>query len=80
MIRRRAILLLFTIVAVVTCITVTLLAVAGVSLNEPEDIVASEVLHLKINQLIPDPIANTLALVLPLVIGIVVGYIVGDRL
>ncbi|NPA69825.1 MAG: hypothetical protein GXO26_03385 [Crenarchaeota archaeon] len=77
---RKAILLMFAIIAVITAIIVTALGVAGISLEEPEDIAATKILHLKIWQLLPDPVADFIAIVLPLVVGIIIGYIVGDKL
>lgn len=77
---RKAILLMFAIIAVITAIIVTALGVAGISLEEPEDIAATKILHLKIWQLLPDPVADFIAIVLPLIVGIIIGYIVGDKL
>ncbi len=77
---RKAILLMFAIIAVITAIIVTALGVAGINLEEPEDIAATKILHLKIWQLLPDPVADFIAIVLPLIVGIIIGYIVGDKL
>ncbi|NPA23802.1 MAG: hypothetical protein GXO23_05875 [Crenarchaeota archaeon] len=77
---RKAILLMFAIIAVITAIIVTALGVAGISLEEPEDIAATKILHLHIWQMLPDPVADFIAIVLPLIVGIIIGYIVGDKL
>ncbi len=77
---RKIILLMFGIIAVITAIIVTALGAAGISLQEPEDIAATKILHLKIWQLLPDPVADFIAIVLPLIVGIIIGYLVGDKL
>ena len=77
---RKAILLMFGIIALITAIIVTALGLAGISLEEPEDIAATKILHLKIFQVVPDPTADFIAIVLPLIVGIVIGYIIGDKL
>ncbi len=77
--RRRALMLLFAIIAAVTCVTITVTAMMGAEFEEPEDI-AAKILHLKIHQLLPEFITNIMALLLPLIIGVIVGYLVGDKL
>lgn len=72
--------LLFLIIATITLATVITLGTLGISFEEPEDIASVKIFHIKLHQLIPDSIANFLAIVLPLIIGVILGYILGDKL